>query len=493
MLQQGRLNTEVQNGLMSTLMVPFSRQVARLHRVVTQVAEETGKQAEIKFTGVEAELDRNVLERMTAPLEHLLRNSVVHGLEDIVGRAAAGKPPTGRIDITLRREGTQLAIEVDDDGRGLDYDAIRKKAIERGLLRADEDVRDEEVAMFIFQSGFSTAKTLTQTAGRGVGMDVVANEVKQLGGTLDLASETGKGARFLIRLPLSLAAAQALLVGVGSELYAVPLASIEGITRIARGHMAEFERADGPRLSYGNNEYRVRRLSDLTHAPPHEDAVPAKTLPAILVRLPEGLGGGERRVAVVVDHLYGNREVVSKAVGPQVSSVQGVTGATILPDGRVVLILDIPALAQERARLLIATTGGVATPPPALIADSRTQIMVVDDSITIRRVTERLLERAGFRVLLAKDGLDAIAQLQTETPAAILLDIEMPRADGFEVATFIRNNPRIARTPILMITSRSGDKHRNRAKEIGVDRYLIKPFQEEQLLHELRAVLPEPT
>ncbi|HUS24972.1 MAG TPA: Hpt domain-containing protein [Candidatus Binatia bacterium] len=491
LLQQGRVNTEVQQGLMGTLMVPFSRQIQRLQRVVRQTALDTGKEAEVEFEGVEQEMDRNVLERMVAPLEHLLRNAVVHGIEAPAARRAAGKPAAGRIRVALRREGTQLAIELADDGEGLNYEAIRRTAIERGLMQAGAPLGDEDVAMFIFEAGFSTAREVTQAAGRGVGMDVVAAEVKQLGGTLELRSERGKGARFLVRLPLTLALSQALLVGVGQEIYAIPLGNIESIARIAKGHLPDFYREDGPLFTYGPNEYRVRYLGDFLDSPSHELGEEVKTLPVVLVRLGEGLTGQERRLAVVVDTLYGNREIVSKAVGPQVSSVQGVSGATILPDGRVVLILDLGALVADRARRAAVVESARAEPAPAQLADERQLIMVVDDSITIRRVTERLLDRHGFRVVTAKDGLDAIAMLQTEQPATILLDIEMPRADGFEVAAFVRNNDRLRGVPIIMITSRSGEKHRERARQIGVNRYLIKPYQEEMLVAEVRSVLKE--
>ncbi|PPE75350.1 hypothetical protein C3942_00155 [Solimonas fluminis] len=490
LMQQGRVNTSLQQGLMRTLMVPFSRQVSRLQRVVKQTASENGKQAEAIFAGVESELDRNVLERMTAPLEHLLRNAVVHGLEDPATRAAAGKEPQGRIAVGLWREGSQLLIELRDDGRGLDFEAIRAQAIRRGLMPADATPKDDEVAQFIFQPGFSTAKKLTQDAGRGIGMDVVASEVKQLGGTLELNSEWGKGTRFLVRLPLTLAMSQALLVGVGPEQYAVLLSSVEGIARIPREQLDDYYRDDGPLLNYGSAEYRVRYLGDFIDVP-RDKTAESRTVNAILVRMGEGLGAADRRIAVVVDQLLGNREIVSKAVGPQVSSVAGVTGATILADGRVVLILDPGALAQDRARRTLASLAAGRADAAEKADDSRDLIMVVDDSITIRRVTERLLLKNGYRVVTAKDGLDAMAQLQTESPAAILLDIEMPRADGFEVATFVRNSSRIASTPIIMITSRSGDKHRERARSIGVNRYLIKPYQEEQLVGELREVIEE--
>ncbi|WP_020648541.1 hybrid sensor histidine kinase/response regulator [Solimonas variicoloris] len=488
--QQGRVNTEVQQGLMRTLMVPFSRQAARLQRVVQQTALENGKRADIVFSGADAELDRNVLERMTAPLEHLLRNAVVHGVEAPDVRAARGKAPAGQIQINLWREGTQLYVEVRDDGAGLDYDAIRAIAIKRGLMPADAQVSDEQAAQFIFMPGFSTARSLTQDAGRGVGMDVVAAEVKQLGGTLELSSEIGRGARFLVRLPLNLALSQALLVEVGGEAYAIPLSSIEGIVRIARDELPAYYADNGPLFAYGGADYRVRHLGGFLGSPREAAGADGKTAHAILVRLPEGIGAGDRRYAVVVDALLGNREIVSKAVGAQISSVPGVSGATILADGRAVLILDVAELAQHAARraLRMAAAGPA---PSAEAAATRGLVMVVDDSLTIRRVTERLLTRQGYAVVTAKDGLDAMAQLQSETPAAILLDIEMPRADGFEVAAYVRNTPRIAATPIIMITSRSGEKHRERARALGVNRYLIKPYQEDQLMHELRGVLSQ--
>ncbi|HEY1077887.1 MAG TPA: Hpt domain-containing protein, partial [Fontimonas sp.] len=490
LLQQGRITTEVQQGLMRTLMVPFSRQVGRLQRVVQQTASDNDKRAEISFEGVEAELDRNVLERMTAPLEHLLRNAVIHGIEKPDDRLAVGKPAGGRLSLALWREGTQLFMELRDDGRGLDLDAIRQTAIRRGLMPADATVTDDEAAQYIFMPGFSTAQKLTQDAGRGVGMDVVAAEVKQLGGSLELASETGKGARFKIRLPLTLAMSQSLLVGVGHELFATPLPSVEGIARLGREELEGLLAEGGPEYEYGGQQYRVRHLADLVGTP-REALTDQRTVHAILVRMPEGIGGAERRVAVVVDQLIGSRQIVSKSVGTQISAIPGVNGATILADGRVVMILDIAALVQDRTRRSLHTMAAVAQGDEAPAEAQRNLIMIVDDSITIRRVTERLLSKHGFDTITAKDGLDAMAQLQTVRPAAILLDIEMPRADGFEVAAFVRNTGAIQHTPILMITSRSGDKHRERAAAIGVQRYLIKPYQEDLLLAELNGVLKE--
>ena len=485
--QQSRINSEVQQGLMSTLMVPFSRQVQRLQRVVRQTAQESGKQADVEFSGADAELDRNVLERVTVPLEHLLRNAVVHGIEAPAQRAQANKPVVGAIAVKLQREGGQLLVEVGDDGAGLDLLAIRAKAIERGLLTPQAELSDGDLARFIFEPGFSTAKVLTQDAGRGIGMDIVASEVKQLGGTLELRSEPGRGARFTLRLPLTLAVSQALMIGIGHETYALPLSSVEGIVRIPRAEFEHLSRADGPLFAYGGRGYRVRHLADyldLVRAPNND----VRSLTAVLLRLGDDLGSGERRVALVVDQLFGNRDIVTKAIGPQLSSVAGVAGATLLADGRVVLILDVPALIGEHARRA-PRVGAPSTSPEGI--ETLETVMVIDDSVTMRRVAERLLLRNGYRVVTARDGLDAIGQLQTETPVVLLLDIEMPRADGFEVATFVRNNPRLRSVPIIMITSRSGEKHRERARTLGVDRYLIKPYQEDQLLAEVKSVLQE--
>ncbi|WP_043110250.1 Hpt domain-containing protein [Polycyclovorans algicola] len=487
LVQQNRVNTQLQQGLMGTLMVPFSRQIPRLQRVVRSTALELGKQANLQVIGEEAELDRNVLERMTAPLEHLLRNAVVHGIETPEQRAEANKPPVGLVTLTLQREGSELLMVLSDDGGGLDHDRIEAIAVQKGLLAAPLDPgapqREIDLASFIFEPGFSTAATVTQAAGRGIGMDVVAAEVKQLGGTLGVVSTRHKGARFQVRLPLTLAVSHALLVRVAERPYALPLANIEGVVRVPLNELPRHLSTSTPEpVMYGGSPYQLRRLSDLLGVAAHPIAVDQNTVQAVMLRASEGpIGGG--RTALLVDAVIGNREIVAKPLGPIVSAINGISSATILPDGQVVLILDAVALAQARARQQRAQ-------PRADRVGSTPLIMVVDDSITIRRVTQRLLTRNGLRVVTAKDGLDAMAQLATVAPAAILLDIEMPRADGFEVASYVRNTERLARIPIVMITSRSGDKHRSRAEAIGVNRYLIKPYQEGELMDALKTLLP---
>ena len=477
LLQQGRVIADLQNGLMRTRMVPFQRHAQRLSRLVRQAAQEAGKQVELVVEGASGELDRQVLERMLPPLEHMLRNAVVHGIESSEDRRARGKHETGVVTVRLQREGAEVVIVVEDDGAGLNVDAIRAKARQMGLLRPEQELTDEQALQLVLEPGFSTADRLTQQAGRGVGMDVVATEVKKLGGGLFIESTPGQGARFSIRLPFTLAITQALIVRVHDEFYALPVATVEGVARLPKSEIERHLAAEQPTFDYGGQSYRFQQLGNFLGSGPSVLPESDAPLPVILVR------AGEHSTALVTDELVGSREIVVKSVGPQVASVRGISGATILGDGRIVIILDVGALVRSEWR----GRGADATARPT--RDDRIFVLVVDDSITVRRVTQRLLERNGMRVLTAKDGVDAMALLQEHVPDVILLDIEMPRMDGYEVAAHVRNDPRLVDVPIIMITSRVGEKHRARAIEIGVDDYLGKPYQESQLLDAVEALV----
>ena len=467
---QSRTVTELQNGLMRTRMVSFQRHVQRLARIVRQAAADTDKQAELVVEGAAGELDRQVLERMLPPFEHLLRNAVVHGVEAPAERAARGKPATGRIHLKLSREGAEVIVEVSDDGAGMDLAAIRDKGLALGLIHADQTLADDDVMQLVLEPGFSTAGAVTQQAGRGVGMDVVATEIKKLGGALHMDSKLGQGTLFTIRLPLTLAVSHSLVVRTGDEYYALPLPTIEGVVRLPREEVAAHLRSGSATFNYGEHKYRLQPLAlyvGMEAAPlPETDSA----IPVVLVR------AGEHSTGLVADELIGSREIVVKPVGPQISSIRGISGATILSDGRVVIILDIAALVRAEWRVRAT---------PTLLrdrGDRRIFALVVDDSITVRRVTQRLLERNGMRVMTARDGMDAVALLADNVPDIILLDIEMPRMDGYEVAAQVRADPRLQEVPIIMITSRVGEKHRARAIELGVDDYLGKPYQESQLI-----------
>jgi len=479
LVQQSRVTAELQDGLMRTRMVPFERHVPRFTRLVRQAAKEAGKQAELAVEGASGELDRQVLEKMVPPFEHMLRNAVVHGIESTTERQKAGKPATGRITIRLHREGSEMIIDVADDGRGLDVAAIRRKAYELDMLKPDSKITDEEIMALILTPGFSTAGKVTQAAGRGVGMDVVANEVKKLGGSLRISSVIGQGTNFTVRLPFTLAITQALIVRTGEEVYALPLPSVEGVARIPRKDLENMLSQTEPGYEYGEQTYKFRHLGMYLGGQAATLPADEAYVPVILVR------AGEFSAALLTDEMLASREIVVKSVGPQLASIRGISGATILGDGRIVLILDINALVRTGAPVVELKK---AAPTPV---DERPLALVVDDSITVRRVTERFLQRNGMRVVTAKDGLDAISVLSDHKPDIILLDIEMPRMDGYEFASHVRNDARVADVPIIMITSRVGDKHRARAIELGVNDYLGKPFQDSALLEAIARQLED--
>ncbi|NWD55091.1 Hpt domain-containing protein [Pseudomonas veronii] len=478
--QQARINTELQEGLMRTRMVPFERMLPRLKRIVRQVAQELGKDVEFVVGNAEGEMDRNVLERMVAPLEHMLRNAVDHGLESREARLLAGKPEKGRVTLDLTHEGGDIVFDLRDDGAGVSLDAVRRKAIKRGLLAADQEISDHDVLQFILQPGFSTAEKITQISGRGVGMDVVHEEVRQLGGSMFIDSIPGAGVHFRIRLPFTVSVNRALMVQCADDQYAMPLNTIEGLVRVLPHELEGHYQLDPPRYEYAGQRYELFYLGDLLHTVARPKLLGQyQPLPVLLVQY------NERHVAVQVDSMAGSREIVVKGLGPQFAGVKGLSGATILGDGRVVLIIDLLAHIRARQPALPAQVVDVPLLLNAPLKKRPLLVLVVDDSVTVRKVTSRLLERNGMNVLTAKDGIDAMAVLEEHTPDLMLLDIEMPRMDGFEVAIQVRNDPRLMRLPIIMITSRTGQKHRDRAMAIGVNDYLGKPYQESVLLESI--------
>ena len=492
LLQQSRINTELQEKLMRTRMVPFTRLVPRLRRIVRQISGEVGKRVDFDVLNPEGELDRSLMERVVAPLEHMLRNAVDHGIETAEGRQSAGKDDTGRINLELGREGGEVVITLSDDGKGIDTEAVLNKAIERGLVAPDAQLSDQEIQQFIFHAGFSTAAAVTQISGRGVGMDVVASEIKQMGGSVTIDSRKGQGTRFIIRLPFTLAMNRALMVKAAEDTYVIPLNQIEGIVRISPFELQHYFEEDNPVYTYVGQDYELVYLGNFVHgnrAPHLENQT--TPMPVLLIR------STEHTVAIVVDDLVGSREVVVKSVGPQLASVAGISGATILGDGSVVIILDIHSLIRA-AHVQVPTLPVVEVEETPALPDvepvparETPVVMVTDDSVTVRKVTTRLLERNGYEVVTAKDGMDAIAKLEDVKPDVMLLDIEMPRMDGFEVATHVRHDTRLMDVPIIMITSRTGEKHRERAFDIGVNCYMGKPFQENELLNTIRELLGE--
>ena len=477
---QARMNRQVQQELMAMRMMPFNSLADRLYRVVRQTSSELDKRSNLEIKGGQIELDRSVLDKIAAPLEHLLRNAVAHGIEARFERAERGKQEIGEITLSLRQEGNEVIVQLSDDGRGLDYERIRVQAEVTGLLEAGASstpVSHERLAEFIFAPGFTTAESLSQIAGRGVGMDVVKSEVASLGGRVEVSSVPGQGTEFRLILPLTLAVTKALLVRAGNRTFAVPSSMIEQVLDLKEAPLSRIREA-------GEAEWQSQRYaySYLPHLLGELDIFPEQRRQywVLLLR------GGTRRVAVQVDELLGNQEIVVKNIGPQLARVIGVDGATVLGNGQVVLILNPVALSARTPVEPTSPPSFETAPhmmPPAEIAPARLPtVMVVDDSLTVRKITGRLLAREGYQVVLAKDGVEALELLLDVVPDVMLVDIEMPRMDGFDLTRNVRADARLQNVPIIMITSRTAEKHRNYAQEIGVNHYLGKPYQEDELL-----------
>lgn len=490
LIAQARQTRALQQDLLRTRMTEFEGISERLYRVVRQAAKDTGKQVKLDIVGGSIEMDRGVLDRMTGAFEHILRNCVVHGVEEPAAREAVGKPATGSITIEVQQAGNDVAVTFADDGAGLDLDRIRAKAVQQGLLRPDEPLSEAAAADLIFMSGFSTASEVTELAGRGVGMDVVRAELQAMGGRIETTTQTGQGTRFKLVLPLTTAVTQVVIMRTGALTIGVPANLVEIVRRVTPD---ELERAyRGGELQFAGERLPFFWSGALLMASARSEEAPARSIPVVIFR------SADQRVAVHVDDVLGNQEVVVKNLGPQLARLPGLAGMTMLASGAVVLIYNPVALATvygEQAREFAAAalhaqataSVGASTPTPVAAEAPRVPlVLVVDDSITVRRVTQRLLQREGYRVALAADGLQALERLQEERPAIVLSDIEMPRMDGFDLARNIRADAALKDLPIVMITSRIAEKHREHAQALGVNHYLGKPYSEEELLSLIR-------
>src|SRR5262245_33025843 len=486
LLAQTRTTREVQQSLMRMRAVPFANLNERLYRVVRQTAREVGKKAELEIEGAEVELDRSVLERISAPLEHMLRNALAHGIELPAAREAAGKPEGGRIVLSLRQEANEIALVLSDDGAGLDLERLHQKAIEKSIVTPNQALTDAEKAQLIFASGLSTAEAVTELAGRGVGMDVVRNEIATIGGRIDIASARGQGTSFTVYLPLTLAVTQAVLIRSGGSLFALSTAMVEQVLRVRSDEMAGLYAAK--RVEFQGRNYP---LHSLAHMFGGSVSTELQGYNSVLL-----LRSGIQRVALHVDELMGNQEIVIKSLGPQLSRMAWVGGATVLADGSIVPLINPVVLARR-------TLSGVpdfehTTLVPHLkgrgkkVDVAAPVVMVVDDSLTVRKITSRLLEREGYQVLTSKDGLDALQLLRETIPAVVLVDIEMPRMDGFDLTRNVRGDARTRNIPIIIISSRTAEKHRSQAAALGVNAFLGKPYQEAELLQQIASFLGVP-
>ncbi len=507
LVAQARQTRELQRDLLRTRMVEFEGISERLYRVVRQAGKDAGKQVKLDITGGSIEMDRGVLDRMTPAFEHLLRNCVAHGIESAEARTAAGKDASGQIVISLHQEGNDVSVEFRDDGAGLDLVRIRERAQSQGLLTSDKAIDDNEAANLIFTPGFTTATQVTELSGRGIGMDVVRSEVYALGGRIETSTSAGQGTSFKLVMPLTTAVTQVVMLRIGNLSIGVPANLVEAVRRATPKEL---------QVAYNTGAFDVAGeplpffwSGALLQHSRASDAVQGKTIPVLIFR------SAAQRIVAHVDEVLGNQEVVVKNLGPQLSRLPGLAGMSVLASGAVALIYNPVALATiygaqartmsaDKAEAHVLEEGvtdvvardlgeGAAPVVPLVPANpiSVSQpavplVLVVDDSITVRRVTQRLLQREGYRVALAADGLLALERLAEEMPSVVLSDIEMPRMDGFDLVRNMKADPRWAKLPIITITSRIAEKHREHALSLGVDHYLGKPYSEEELLSLIR-------
>jgi chemosensory pili system protein ChpA (sensor histidine kinase/response regulator) len=475
--QQNRMNRELQQGLMRVRMLPFATISERLQRIVRQTARELNKRVEMTIDGENIELDRGVLDKLGAPLEHLLRNAVAHGLETTEERIKSAKPEIGHIRLKVSMENDEITLIITDDGSGVNLAKVKQKATEKGFLAAGQEVTEQALMAVIFEPGFSTADSISQIAGRGVGLDAVRSDIAALGGRIDVSNVSGSGAMFNIYLPVTLSVAQVVLVRSGNKVFAVPTVMIEQVQKLKQKDLDSAYQAS--KVEWAGRDYPLHFLSKLVGDTEHI-ALSHIYTPIILMR------SGAYRTALHVDEIIGNQEVVMKPMGTQLSHVPGMIGASVLGDGAIVLVINAVQLANREVFAVGAAKVAEIAP---IVENLRKVALVVDDSLTMRKVLSRVLEREDFEVVTANDGMDAIEKLQEVTPDIILTDIEMPRMDGFEFSRYVRDNPATLNIPLIVISSRTADKHRNVATEIGVNAFLGKPVQDETLIEQVNALL----
>jgi len=484
--RQSRLSSELQEKLMRTRMVPLASLATRLHRAVRVVARKQDKLVDLVLEGERIELDKTVLEEMADPLLHLLRNAVDHGIEPPSLREVLGKPKQGQIRLNAYHEGNQVVIQISDDGAGLEPEILRAKAVSGGYISEANapDLSDEALHTLVFLPGFSTADQISDVSGRGVGLDVVKTNVNRLKGTITLDPIPGQGMTFTIRLPRTLAVTRALLVKANNETFAIPLNAITQLLRLER---EVFERVgQEPVIRVGGRVYPLLRLGEVLNLKQPVDNTARQ--PPVLI-----LDTGGQQIGLIVDHIVQGREIVIKTLGNHLRRIHGIMGATLMGDGSVVLILNPTELVTDPTQAEVQSHIPLQVSMPTM--RQAWNIMIVDDSVSVRRVVSNMIKNAGWQPTMARDGMEAleIIQRSAQPPDLILLDIEMPRMDGYELTATLRGQEAYQDIPIIMLTSRAGEKHRRKAFNLGASEYVVKPYQDETLLNLIHRLVQEST
>ncbi|GAK54858.1 cheA signal transduction histidine kinase [Candidatus Vecturithrix granuli] len=488
-----RTTNDLQEEITNIRMVPVGQLFSRFHRTVRDVAKQESKVAVLKTSGEDARLDKTVINEMADPLMHLIRNSVSHGIELPDVREARSKPREGTVMLKALKEGDNIIIEVSDDGNGINIDRVRESIAEKGLrsLAEIEKMTDDEVIQYIFAPGFSTKKDVSAISGRGVGMDVVKTNIAKLGGTIEIKTEAGKGTKFSIKLPLTLIIYAALLVKCGDQEFAISLTSVEETARIPAHHIHNVGRQEVIKLR--DQVLPIRRLRDILRLNHSQTTSQQAYMPVIVVR------SADQTLALIVDELIGRETIVIKPLGEYLKKVKLFSGATISGEGKVRLILDISTIIDQElspktplgvasARLELNESFDMPAPEPPE-EKTKPELLLVDDSISIRKIIGMMLGNAGYKVDVAVDGVEAIEKISTTSYDLILTDLEMPRMHGYELIAEVRSGGQAKDIPIIVLTSRAGDKHYSKAIELGANDYIVKPVDEDTLLNSVRKLL----
>lgn len=476
-LEQQRLNKELQQLVMSTRMVPVNIIASRLQRTLRQVCRATQKEAELTIIGEDLLLDGDVLNKLADPLMHMLRNAIDHGIEEPELRKANGKPAVGKVTLKFQQEGNNVAVICRDDGRGLNLERIREIAVKRGLLKDSEMLDDRSLARLILKSGFSTSEQVTHVSGRGVGMDVVHNTIQSLSGTMEIEnSPDGSGTQVTLHLPITLLTSHCLLAGVGKEnVYAIPTISLAQILSPGTGQIAIDDDKMTFQLDHG--VYEAYTLNSLIGVPDQSQQEIVETNSVLLIQTADGV------VAVTVERVVTSYDLVVKNMGAYIKSISGIAGVSMLGNGEVVPVLDLATMLLTRSSVDSRFVNNL----PAAEAEEidLPRILIVDDSLSVRNSLSQLMRDSGYQPVMARDGLEAINLIEDETPDVVLTDLEMPRMNGLDLLSFIRNSKQWNKLPVVMITSRSMAKHRQQAAKAGVSRYITKPFTEDEVLESI--------
>ncbi len=496
-----KLAHRLQDEITQARMVPIGNLYTRLSRTVRDAAKAVNKKVELTLAGAETELDNNIIQQISDPLIHLVRNAVAHGLERDEERYEQGKSDSGNVAVRAYHRGNHIYIEVEDDGRGIDYEKVRKTAVEHGLLSAESaaELGERDLLDLLFQPGFSTAPRKTELAGRGVGLDVVKSNLALLNGEIEVETQKGLGTRFTLKVPLTLIISQALFVRCGNSMFALPLSFVEEIRRL---RINEIEEVGGKLLT---------KVRDVVTEIVRLDSVlglePIQPINGYFRMVIANVAG--RQVGIVVEDVVRKDEIVIKSLGEFLRNLKMFPGATIAPDGSLILLIDVNRLVagesiEHRPLMTSANAARIFAPGAAAVAHGAIPqeaidfvpeeklVVLVDDSISVRKFVGRMLEKAGYRVKLAADGLEAL-EIVTQTRCDLVVtDLEMPRTNGYELLSHLRQDPQTRNIPVMVVTSRAGAKHRDRAMKEGAMAFLTKPVQEDQFITAVGKLIGSP-